>query len=320
MNNNFEYPRDFKGIFIPKEVWLDDELGAVDKFILAELDSLDVEGSEGCYASNEYLANFCKCSVTKVSTSISKLIGLGYVRLAKSDGRKRYLKVSLSKFESQTNKKRKSPSQKMKQSNISSNIPSKIDNNINNIHSVNNLDNLNNNNIGVDTQRVPSCAEGDTTFSEEKEAPKGTPKKTKRELKHEQDRMVMEFNYIVHDFGHGLDYDNVCECFKYYMAKYNHVTGRIHPRLRKETLVLIAETLLTVYDDKYGNFESASSYEHNYLIDMVNDHFRAIHNEETDWHISHFANSEYLVKIAQHIIPPDLDNQEDMAVYMTANY
>lgn len=120
MNTEFDYPRDFKGIFIPKEVWLDDELSAIDKFILAEIDSLDTEDGEGCYASNEYLSKFCKCSVTKVSTSISKLIELGYVRVAKADGRKRFLKVSLSKFESQTNKKRKSASQKMKQSNISS--------------------------------------------------------------------------------------------------------------------------------------------------------------------------------------------------------
>ena len=36
MKNGFEYPRDFKGIFIPKEVWLDDKLSAIDKFILEE--------------------------------------------------------------------------------------------------------------------------------------------------------------------------------------------------------------------------------------------------------------------------------------------
>lgn len=121
MNKEFDYPRDFKGIWLPKEIWLDDELNATDKIIFAEIDSLDVEESEGCYASNEYLANFCKCSITKVSTSISKLIGLGYIRVAKTDGRKRWLKTSLSKFESQPLKNEKPEIQEVKESNISSN-------------------------------------------------------------------------------------------------------------------------------------------------------------------------------------------------------
>ncbi len=121
MSKEFDYPRDFKGIWLPKEIWLDDDLNATDKIIFAEIDSLDVEESEGCYASNEYLANFCKCSITKVSTSISKLIGLGYIKVAKTDGRKRWLKTSLSKFESQTLKNEKSEIQEMKESNIPSN-------------------------------------------------------------------------------------------------------------------------------------------------------------------------------------------------------
>lgn len=108
MSENFNYPRDFKGVWIPKEVFLDDRLNAVEKIILVEIDSLDVEDSEGCYASNEYLAKFCQCSVTKISTSISKLIKLGYIRVAKNDGRKRWLKSSLSKKESQDCKNNKS--------------------------------------------------------------------------------------------------------------------------------------------------------------------------------------------------------------------
>ena len=52
--------RDFKGIWIPKEIWLDERLNALDKIILAEINSLD--GEDGCYASNQYLAEFCQCS------------------------------------------------------------------------------------------------------------------------------------------------------------------------------------------------------------------------------------------------------------------
>ena len=119
MDKEFNYPRDFKGVWIPKQVFLDERLNAIEKLILAEVDSLDVEGSEGCFASNEYLAKFCQCSVTKVSTSVSKLIKLGYLYVLKNDGRKRYLKSRLSNFESQDFKNSNSGTPNMKQSNNS---------------------------------------------------------------------------------------------------------------------------------------------------------------------------------------------------------
>lgn len=93
--------RDFKGIWISKEIWLDTRLNALEKIILAEIDSLDNE-EKGCFASNKYLADFCQCSETKVSTAISKLIEFGYLYLEKFDGRERILKSRLSNFERQT--------------------------------------------------------------------------------------------------------------------------------------------------------------------------------------------------------------------------
>ena len=116
--------RDFKGIWIPKEIWLDDRLSALEKMILAEVDSLD-DGDDGCFASNQYLAQFCQCSVTKVSTCISKLIELGYLETTSFDGRKRVLKSCLSKFERQDSKNCKPAFQKMKGS-IDSNIANNI--------------------------------------------------------------------------------------------------------------------------------------------------------------------------------------------------
>lgn len=139
MSREFDYPRDFKGIWLPKEIWLDDDLNAIDKIIFSEIYSLDVEDSDGCYASNEYLASFCKCSITKVSTSISRLIELGYIKVVKNDGRKRWLKASLSKFESQTNKNEKSESQEMKESNIPSNKYDKNNDKNSNINALENV-------------------------------------------------------------------------------------------------------------------------------------------------------------------------------------
>ena len=109
--------RGFKGVWIPSEVWLDENLTALDKMILAEVDSLD-QGDSGCYASNKYLAKFCGCSETKVSTSISRLIDCGLLYVESFDGRQRILKSRLSKIERQTFKNLKADSQNLKPINI----------------------------------------------------------------------------------------------------------------------------------------------------------------------------------------------------------
>lgn len=112
--------RDFKGVWIPKKVWLDTRLNALDKVILMEIDSLD-QGEKGCYASNEHLAEFCQCSKTKVSTAISKLIKCGYLYIQNFDGRKRELKSRVSNFERQDIKNCNADIQNLKESNTDSN-------------------------------------------------------------------------------------------------------------------------------------------------------------------------------------------------------
>lgn len=118
--------RDFKGVWIPREVWLDERLSALDKVILTEIDSLD-QGEKGCYASNQHLAEFCQCSARKVSDAVAKLIECGYVRVESFDGRKRTLRSNLSSVRGrleesarQDSKKCEADSQNLLQSNTSS--------------------------------------------------------------------------------------------------------------------------------------------------------------------------------------------------------
>lgn len=113
--------RDFKGVWIPKEIWLDARLNALDKIIFAEIDSLD-KGSSGCYASNEYLSQFCQCSTSKISSSIQKLIQYEYIELAKFDGRVRFLKSRLTNFGRQTIKNKEADYQNLEDININNNI------------------------------------------------------------------------------------------------------------------------------------------------------------------------------------------------------
>ena len=69
--------RDFKGIWIPKEVWLSDKLTLQEKVFFVEISSLD--NADGCFANNQYFAEFFGLSKTRVSLIIKSLIEKGYV-------------------------------------------------------------------------------------------------------------------------------------------------------------------------------------------------------------------------------------------------
>lgn len=127
MKEESVFSRDFKGIWIPKEVWLNGDLTMLDKVILMEIDSLD--GEDGCTASNEYLCSFCQCSQQKLSQSITKLSNMGFVSTVSFDGRKRVMRSNLHKMvgcllknSRQGNKKAYADYRKMVDINIDYNI------------------------------------------------------------------------------------------------------------------------------------------------------------------------------------------------------
>lgn len=75
--------RQFRGIWIPKEIWEDDELSVLEKIMLGEIDSLEDE-ERGCFASNKYFADFFKLSTGRISQIIKrleekKLIEISYI-------------------------------------------------------------------------------------------------------------------------------------------------------------------------------------------------------------------------------------------------
>ena len=84
--------RNFKGVWIPKEVWLSKELTIMEKLFFVEINSLD--NSEGCYAGNGYFSEFFELSKTRVSIIINSLVGKGYISstLIYKEGTKQILK------------------------------------------------------------------------------------------------------------------------------------------------------------------------------------------------------------------------------------
>lgn len=89
--------RNFLGVWLPKEVYLDKQLSWTEKILYVEIQSLDNE--HGCFASNEYFAEFLDVSTTTISLAISKLRKLKYVECVSFDGRKRVLKSAFKKTE-----------------------------------------------------------------------------------------------------------------------------------------------------------------------------------------------------------------------------
>ena len=87
--------RDFKGVWIPKEIWLNKDLTIMEKLFLVEIDSLD--NDKGCFASNAHFAEFfgiTKGRCTQIIRSLEKK-GLVTIKLEREGKNvsKRIIKV-----------------------------------------------------------------------------------------------------------------------------------------------------------------------------------------------------------------------------------
>ena len=74
-----KYQRDFKGVWIPKEIWLNRDLSVMEKLFLVEIDSLDNE--QGCFASNKHFSDFFDISKGRCTQIIKSLEKKGLVSI-----------------------------------------------------------------------------------------------------------------------------------------------------------------------------------------------------------------------------------------------
>lgn len=95
--------------------------------------------------------------------------------------------------------------------------------------------------------------------------------------------------------------------FRKYMSMYETGFCKVHPILTDKTLTNVCLSLSNVTDTEHNHFEWTDVY----LTDktgltgldrMVNEHFRRTHRRETNYSITHFAKSDYLLQLAQGII------------------
>lgn len=81
-------PKEFKGVWIPRKLWLCEELDSDDKAILSQIhflqSSKDSDG-KGAFASNAYFAGFLRCSIRQAERKIRRLVAIGHLKYAKRE-------------------------------------------------------------------------------------------------------------------------------------------------------------------------------------------------------------------------------------------
>lgn len=85
--------RDFRGLWIPREIWFHPDLSITDKTIWAEIYSLHDRERGGCYATNEYLAKFFGCSERNIRISLERLRKHGLLIDVSFNGRQRVVRA-----------------------------------------------------------------------------------------------------------------------------------------------------------------------------------------------------------------------------------
>lgn len=93
----FTVSRDFKGIWIPREIWLHPGLSCLEKSVWAEIHSLYDRNRGGCYASNSYLASFFGMSDRYIREIMAKLKSLNLLVEISFDGRQRVVAAIMPK-------------------------------------------------------------------------------------------------------------------------------------------------------------------------------------------------------------------------------
>lgn len=173
-------------------------------------------------------------------------------------------------------------------------------------HNNNNIDNIKDNiseTIGEVHTSTNIDGEVHTSVSE-----KQTARVTRKDMQAKKDDMVNRFSEICDNSIENKTVGEVVKnAFRRYMNLYETYFCKVHPILTDKTLTNVCLSLSNVTDTEHNHFEWTDVY----LADetgltgldrMVNEHFRRTHRRETNYSITHFAKSDYLLQLAQGII------------------
>lgn len=137
---------------------------------------------------------------------------------------------------------------------------------------------------------------------------KQTARVTRQDMHAKKADMLYRFFTICNDNIENKTIRSVVKrTFRRYMSLYETHFCKVHPILTDKTLTNVCLALSNVTDTEHNHFEGTDVY----LADekgltgldrMVNEHFRRTHRGQTNYSITHFAKSDYLLQLAQGII------------------
>lgn len=225
--------RDFKGIWIPKEIWLNKELSIQEKVFLSEIDSLDNE--DGCFASNTYFAEFFGLTKSRCSQIINSLQDKGLIEIsykfngATKEIEKRIIKVCVKYFKYPIKNIKGGCLENAKDNNTLNNNTYLYD------YMVSNSDEIQNN--PFDFQIVIS------------------------QINNSCKKIIEEGSKLSYEI------DDYIEIFRYFYDGYKAYAGQAHPRIKSNYIKDVSERLPYIENDSCVGASDVDPEDNKTLID-----------------------------------------------------
>lgn len=282
--------RDFKGIWVPKKLYLSGLFSPNEKFILIEIYSLSKNNK--CYATNKHFANFVGLRENTVQKMMLEFERAGYIKRIfeyKEDSKeiKERIIVITQKFldefvNEKSNDEKEEPYGKKSIGGMEKNPEGdgfKVGDKYNNISDT----------YLSDPLYSPTEL---NSFSKEKEtSPSGLNSSiSKRNKKADLDKWIATKTHIeicMERNGYSKEAFETAEAIeivKTYYEKYREVIGQPHPRLNDKTMMYVIEQYLNGFGD---GETSVQTYR-----DLIDFHFSTEYRENIDWTIQHFMSGD----------------------------
>lgn len=262
--------------------------------------------------SLNYVAEWLNCSRTTAFNLLNKLADDGFIKKTeKTINGVKFCNYSATKpndeelkkikLRKQIRKEKEKAERSSKKLNTCSKKYNGCSKNLND--GVQKVDTHNNNIDNIKDNISETIGEVHTSVSE-----KQTARVTRKDMQAKIDDMLYRFSEICDNNIENKTVEEVVKnAFCRYINLYETYFCKVHPILTDKTLTNVCLSLSNVTDTEHNHFEWTDVY----LTDetgltgldrMVNEHFRRTHRRETNYSITHFAKSDYLLQLAQGII------------------
>lgn len=294
--------RDFKGIWVPKKLYLSGLFSPNEKFILIEIYSLSKNNK--CYATNKHFANFVGLRENTVQKMMLEFERAGYIKRIfeyKEDSKeiKDRIIVITQKFldefvNEKSNDEKEEPYGKKSIGGMEKNPEGdgfKVGDKYNNISDT----------YLSDPLYSPTEL---NSFSQEEKAnsPVGLnssiSKRNKKGGENNPDKWIATKTHIeicMERNGYSkeaFETAEVIEIVRTYYEKYREVIGQPHPRLNDKTMMFVVGQYLKGFEE---GGTSVQTYR-----DLIGFHFSTEYRENIDWTIQHFMSGEIRETLLRH--------------------